>query len=102
MNLYEGGVMKKIAILIWALGILFSPALSQAEEYDEAGILIATSPLGWGIETAQYPFRIVGSFLGTEGDPQDNMNWGGYGEKYGYYESISNESEYRYLRWGVN
>lgn len=95
--------MKKgIVFLAIFMLLLSTPNLYSEENRDLLGTLIWKAPTAWTYETTTLPFHIVGSLFGLEGDPSLNENYGGYNGVYGYYESFSDESFYRYQRWGVN
>ena len=92
--------MKK-GILFVVLGcfLLFSPNV-YAEESKLS--IIVEAPVEWAKVTLEFPFQVLGSLFGLEGDPALNDNYAGMDGKFGYYESFSDESYYRYQRWGVN
>ena len=95
--------MKKLLWLGMVVGgLLLGPQPGQAEEEMEIKNPVIDPPYYWTRETAVYPLRVIGGFLGLEGDPNANDNYGGTFGKYGYYEAISDESLRRYERWGVN
>lgn len=94
--------MKKWIVSGMVAGFLFAaPQVWAAEKEDNLFNMIVAPPLEWVKVTAEYPFQIGGSFFGLEGDPDKNVNYGGYNGQYGYYESMSDPIMYMYSRWGV-
>lgn len=95
--------MLKAGVALFAILILLGTTpLSAEENQDLIGTVLFEAPTTWTSELVVLPIRGVGSLFGLEGDPALNENYGGYDGKFGYYESFSDESFYRYQRWGVN
>ncbi len=95
--------MKKKQILFAALSLLLLFSFPvNAEENDRFIGTVLTSPLVWCQETLGYYRDVILLPFGVNGNPQDNWDYAGNGNDYGYYDTFSDESGYRYSRYGVN
>lgn len=92
---------RLFSALVLALFLLSAP-VAQAEENRDLVGTVLKAPFAWSQETLFFYRDLLGIPLGWDGDPQDNWNYAGNGTEYGFYESYSDESAYRYQRWGVN